>query len=101
MHVEDKNCILIFVFLLEIEYAANLFGCSTEQLVNILITRTVQSATDKVTTHLSKSDVRSFLPYIIFLVNLKEMYVPLEISNAFNSVHLTKVCPIRIFFFDD
>ncbi|XP_066926001.1 unconventional myosin-Ia-like isoform X2 [Clytia hemisphaerica] len=40
----------------EIVNAAKLFGCTPEQLINILITRTVQSATDKVTTHLSKSD---------------------------------------------
>ena len=40
-----------------INKACKLFGCSPEQLVNILITRTVHSATDKVTTHLSKTDV--------------------------------------------
>jgi len=41
----------------EMEHAAKLFGCTTQALINTLITRTVHSATDKVTTHLSKSDV--------------------------------------------
>lgn len=44
----------------ELENAANLFGCTKEALTNILITRTVHSATDKVTTHFSKSDVRTY-----------------------------------------
>ena len=41
-----------------IKQAANLFGCNPEVVKGILLTRTVESATDTIKTSLSKSSVR-------------------------------------------
>ena len=44
-------------FYLDVILASKMFGCSPQTLTNILITRTVESGSDKVTASLSKGKV--------------------------------------------